>query len=254
MNCIIVAENIGDKRSLEYLIVDRPGFTLLQVLNSMKEAIVYMQDIIVDLLILDKNTLGPDDLEIKKSIPPGTLIICTGTLNSYCEHARLKKLLSFPAKFQRMFYQKCSAQDSAVAMADDREGLLRIDLAGEDFFYARNNDTHEKIFFKDITYIEAADHLAVLHLEGKRRTTNLSMSSIQTFLPSKFQRISSSLIVNIDHTILFDHQTLVVGNEKIRIKGTAIPVYEPSKAGIPVCKRDGRPCQNRTCPAHQISA
>ena len=254
MNCIIVAENIGDKRCLEYLIVDRPGFTLLQVLNSMKEAIVYMQDIIVDLLILDKNTLGPDDLEIKKSIPPGILIICTGTLNSYCEHARSKKLLSFPAKFQRMYYQKCSAQESTVPMADEREGLLRIDLAGEDFFYALKKDTHEKIFFDDITYIEAAEQQAVIHLEGQCLVTNLSMSSIQTFLPSRFQRINISLIVNIDHTILFDHQTLLVGNEKIRIKDTASPLCEPSKAGIPVCKISGRPCQNGTCPANRIVA
>ncbi|MBD1362921.1 LytTR family transcriptional regulator [Mucilaginibacter sp. ZT4R22] len=220
----------------------------------MKEAIVYMQDIIVDLLILDKNTLGPDDLEMKKSIPPGTLIICTGTLNSYCEHARLKKLLSFPAKFQRMFYQKCSTQDSAVASVDESEGLLMIDLAGEDFFYARKNNTHEKIFFKDITYIEASENLAVLHLEEQRLITNLSINSIQTFLPSKFQRINLSLIVNIDHTILFDHQTLFVGNEKIRIKGTASPVCEPSTAGIPVCKSSGRACQNLSCPANRISA
>jgi hypothetical protein len=244
MNCIIVAENAGDKRSLEYMIVDRPGFTLLQALNNMKEAIVYMQDIIVDLLILDKNTLGPTDLEFKESIPDGTLVICTGTLNSYCEHAKLRKLISFPAKCQRIFYQRCT--DHAFGQAGkERSDVLRIDLAGEDFFYAKKNDAHEKIFFKDITYIEASGNLAVIHLEGQAMLSNMTVSSIQTFLPAKFQQINPSLIVNIDHTILFDHQTLHVGMAKIRIKGPASPATETSKGVIPVCKSSGQPARVR---------
>ncbi|WDF77106.1 LytTR family transcriptional regulator DNA-binding domain-containing protein [Mucilaginibacter sp. KACC 22773] len=248
MNCIIVSENSRERKSLELLIEERPGFKLLTALCSVKEAVAFMKCVVVDLLILDKKSPGTADLVLADSIPAGTLIICTGTLNSYSEHAKLRQLISFPEKFRGIYYRKCMDKGLPDHMANDSQGVLRIDLAGEDFFYALRDISYLKIFFKDITYIEQVGSSAVLHLENEKLITNMNLSHIQTFLPAKFQKISPTHIINIDHTILFDHQTLYVGQQKIRIKGLTTHSCDPGTSEKPSCKTCHRQCHNFSSP------
>lgn len=67
-----------------------------------------------------------------------------------------------------------------------------------DFCFVKCDKSYEKIFYNDILYIEAMLNYAVIHTEGKKYISYITLKGIEEqLLPSGFIKINKSNIVNI---------------------------------------------------------
>ncbi len=89
----------------------------------------------------------------------------------------------------------------------------------KDGFFIRQNNSLNKILFKDILWIEAARNYLYIHLSGKKKIIiTHPLSYIEPYLsPINFKRVHRSFIVNINHVSSFCGNMVCIREKRIPI-------------------------------------
>lgn len=89
----------------------------------------------------------------------------------------------------------------------------------KDSFFIRQNNSQNKILFKDILWLEAARNYLYIHLSGKKKIIiTHPLSYIEPYLsPIDFKRVHRSFIVNINHVSSFCGNMVCIQEKRIPI-------------------------------------
>jgi DNA-binding LytR/AlgR family response regulator len=67
------------------------------------------------------------------------------------------------------------------------------------FFYVKQDDGFQKIFWEDILYVESMENYVKINLKDKQLTAHQTMTSLEEMLPKDaFFRVHKSFLVNIN--------------------------------------------------------
>src|SRR6478609_8106527 len=171
INCIIVEdEPLALKRTKEY-VSKIPYLNLLQSFDNGFEAIGFLKKQTVDLLFLDIKMDELTGIQLLESLERKPYVIVTTAYNEYAlkgYELNVTDYLLKPFNIERFIQavEKVFFQMNKP-IQDDRE-----------FFFVKSDYKIEKIFFKEIFFIEGMRDYRCIQMEGRRVMTAQTFSDL----------------------------------------------------------------------------
>jgi len=219
MKCIIIDDEPLAREGLANMLAGISSVELLDSFSNAIDANDYLQNNIVDLMFLDIEMASLNGLEFAKSLVYKPLIIFITAYPQYALESFEVDAIDYlvkPVRIERLLRAINKAENylSLLQKKDNEE----IAVVEEDYVYIKSERKFVKIFFKEILFIEGLKDYVIIHVEGKKVLTAMNIKTIYNQLPGKnFARVSKSYIVNTDHIISADTNTVYIRNEEIPI-------------------------------------
>lgn len=187
---------------------------LKQTFTTPADAINYLHENPVDLLLLDINMPSMNGLDFFKAVGSNSMVIFTTAYSEYAVEGFNVKALDYllkPFKFSRFM--------QAMEKAKEHMNYINTVDPTSQYLYIRADYTTQKIFINDILFIEGMDNYIKLHFEDKRPLlVRMSMKSIIEKLPEdKFIRVHRSYIVPLSKITSVKNKIISIGNQEIPI-------------------------------------
>ena len=211
MRCLIVDdENIARKLLSDY-VAKVPELELVATCSSALEAMKYVKNEHIDVLLLDIQMPDLTGLDFLKILPQKPATILTTAYSEYAVRSYELDVLDYllkPIDFDR-FYK-------AITKVMSSKNLTRMlppstveaaPKAGKLFVKADNKII--KVAFDEImTIYGQGAYVKLITTDGRKIMTLQSMSKLEESLPGNFYRTHRSHIVNIDHIDSIDGNTI----------------------------------------------
>jgi two-component system LytT family response regulator len=96
------------------------------------------------------------------------------------------------------------------------EGVTTPAKNGADYFTLRTDNRQEKIFYKDLQYVEVMDDNIILHLGDQKVVTTEKLDWIMAQLPvSAFMRVHHWFVIGFRHVTHLGEDHVLVGEARI---------------------------------------
>lgn len=187
---------------------------LKRTFTSPTEAMTYLKDNPVDLMLLDINMPGITGIEFFKAAGNESLVIFTTAYSEYAVEGfniSATDYLLKPFKFTRFL--------QAVEKAREHINYLNSNAPATQYLYIRADYSTQKILIDDIQYIEGMDNYIKLHLADKKPIlARMSMKTIAEKLPEpSFIRVHRSYIIPLNKITAVKNKMIYMGETEIPI-------------------------------------
>jgi len=227
INCIIVDDEPLAREGLEGYVTKVPTLELKAMCENPLEANEILGNETVDLMFLDIQMPHITGIEFLKTLTNPPMVIITTAYPNFALEGYALNVLDYlvkPISFERFVQAVNKAKDYFSLTHQQQQGTRTSPEA--DYFFVKCENTYEKIFFRDILYIEGLQNYVVIHTGDSKYITYLTMKVIDENLPSEmFMRVHKSYIVSIPKI------TAIEGNF-IRIGDKLIPLSRKNKDEI----------------------
>ncbi|WP_394749031.1 LytR/AlgR family response regulator transcription factor [Spongiimicrobium salis] len=219
LKCLIIDDEPPAIRLLENYISKVSFLECIATSTNPLEALAIIDRDDIDLVFLDIQMPELTGIQLSKLIHSSTKIIFTTAypqfaLESYDLNA-VDYLLK-PFEFER-FYQAVLK----VKHLEKPQEITKTDT----FIFVKTDGKHnfEKVYLKDICYIEGLKNYVAIHLEHKQIITYNTLKHIEDFLPeTMFVKIHKSYIISLLHL----HKTDALS---VYIKKDCLPIGDTYK-------------------------
>src|SRR5690606_3307431 len=206
---------------LEHFCSKTNDIFLEKTFTSQKEALNYLEKFPVDLLFLDIQMPENDGVSFYKSLQIKPLVIFTTAFDHYAVEGFNVNAVDYLMKpiaherFETAIDKVKKLKQLPTVSAEDAFILIRAD-------YKLN-----KIYLKNILFIEGLDDYVQIHIEGQNKIVDrMSMKNIMEQLPEKdFIRIHRTFIIPI-------RRITSVQSKQIFINDQEFPVGDTYKASV----------------------
>jgi DNA-binding LytR/AlgR family response regulator len=87
-----------------------------------------------------------------------------------------------------------------------------------DYFFVRCDSKFEKVLFKDVSFIEALQNYAVIHVPGRKLITYITLTSLEKQLPKdRFIKVHKSYLVSVPHIQAIEGNEILMESSRIPI-------------------------------------
>ncbi|MBP4142922.1 response regulator transcription factor [Flavobacterium sp. P4023] len=220
LKCLIVDDEPPAIRLLEKYVSKVPFLDLKASTTSSLEALSKIEEGDIDLVFMDVQMPDLTGLQLSKIVKGKTNIIFTTAypqfaLQSYEVDAvdYLLKPFEFERFYEAVLKVKNSFQSEIKEVLKEADEFIFIKTDGKNNF--------EKVYVKDICYIEGLKNYVAIHLNNKQIITNNTLKSIEDFLPaSEFIKTHKSFIVSMRHISKTDSLCVYINDKCIPIGDT----------------------------------
>jgi two-component system LytT family response regulator len=222
---VIVDDEPSAREGLELMLSHDADIELAGICNNGIEAIQFLKEKQVDLILLDIHMPGIDGFDVLDNIAPEKwpFVVFITAFDDYAVKAFEYHALDYILKpfsderfFQMLGRVKQSIFSNRTLEQTKKYEELKNDLnRGKpmkmDFFYDDENPGAQNLVIKDsskiviipaakITYIEAFDYYIKIHYEGQFKLTRIPIKNIIPRLPKdQFIRVHRSYVINMNH-------------------------------------------------------
>lgn len=204
---------------LQHFCSTYPQIELLQIFTNQKEALTYLENHPIDLLFLDIQMPQKNGIDFYKSLPSDRkpLVIFTTAYQQYAVQGFEVDAVDY--------LLKPIEEERLTKSIEKVQRLLTLNstkVAIEDYIMIRADYKNNKVYFKDILYIEGLDDYIQIFLEGKPKlVARMSMKNMSERLPDQlFLRIHRSYIVPIERITSYDSKTIYIENQSFPVGET----------------------------------
>ncbi|WP_109302661.1 LytTR family DNA-binding domain-containing protein [Aquimarina sp. AU474] len=222
ISCIIVDDEPLARDIIENYISRIDNLELIASCSNALEAFNLITKRPIDLIFLDIQMPEITGIEFLKELQPTPKVIFTTAYSEYAVDAFNLEAVDYllkPIEFSR--FLKAINKVFKLTNNTKEEKLVspKTKLDTSDYFlYLKVEKTMQKIFLKDIHYIESLRNYIKIKTSDREIVALKSISSIEGLLPTKkFLRVHRSFIIAIDFIDSFSPS-------EINIKGIHIPV------------------------------
>lgn len=220
LKCLIVDDEPPAIRLLEKYVAKIPFLQLESTTTSSIQALSIIEQSNIDLVFLDIQMPELTGLQLSKIIKGKTKIIFTTAysqfaLDSYDVNA-VDYLLK-PFEFERFYEAVNKVKNTFTELVSEVPKNMSEYL----FVKTDGKNNFEKVYVKDILYIEALKNYVAIHLTEKQIITNNTLRNIEDLLPkSEFIKTHKSFIVSLRHIKKTDSLSVSINDENIPIGDT----------------------------------
>lgn len=216
---LIIEDELHAQRILKTYIKDVPQLELVACFNNALEAITFLQQQAVDLILLDINLPKLSGLDFLKVTTNPPHIILTTAYSQYAlegfELAVVDYLLK-PFSFQR-FVQAIQKIKLTFPKKESQQ-TANQPTTSIDHFFIKVDKVFYKVVLADVLYLKAEKDFVRIFSENTRQMVLQSLKYYENTLPpNQFIRVHKSYIINLQKI------EMVFGNI-VRIKGVDIPI------------------------------
>jgi two-component system, LytTR family, response regulator len=186
------------------------GLNLLKTFTNPLDALKYLKNYAVDLLLLDIQMPDISGISFYKEVEQYSMVIFTTAYSEYAVEGFNVQAVDYllkPIEYDRFLI--------AINKAIDFKNYLHLDAkSNEKCIHVRSEYSLIKIFVKDIEYIESFDDFIKIHISKKKPViTLLSLKAIQEMLPYElFMRIHRSYIIPLNQVRSVRHNRIMLQN------------------------------------------
>jgi len=216
-----LAEDAGEIDFLEIVGVAENSFQALDLLVTLRP----------DLLLLDINMPRLNGLDLIKSLPNPPLIIIVTAWPEYALEGYELDVMDYlikPVDLPRLLKACCKAREFYLLQRQAIGHFMpssAVEKTGS-YFFIKSGGKYEKLLFRDLLYVEAADNYVMIHIAGKKILTYHTLKYMAALLPpTHFMKVHKSFIVALDKVSALEGQTLIIG-------GVPIPVSRHLKDAV----------------------
>jgi DNA-binding LytR/AlgR family response regulator len=181
-----------------------------------------------DLILLDISMPGLSGLDFIKTLRQPPMVIITTAFSEYAVEGFELDVVDFlvkPFDFNRLLKACCKAKEfwafrlagagSAPAASGVRAGLAG---AADAYFFVKVGGKYEKILFRELLFVEAADNYVFLHTIGKKWMVYDTLKNMEALLPAgDFMKVHKSFIVALNKVSTVEGNMLVVERTRIPV-------------------------------------
>jgi two-component system LytT family response regulator len=214
---MIVDDEPLARKILEDYITLLPNLSLIASCKSAAEAIDSVHKSKIDILFCDIKMPGIDGLQLMKILQPTPKIIITSAHSEFAIEGFNIGVVDYllkPISLERFLL--------AVnrAMGNKAIEVNSLKREGDDFMFFKTGNTNERVFIKNIDFIEAYGNYCKLHLidTNKYLTVNYKISKLeQTLNQKQFIRVHRSYLINKKHITKMSSYQMTVNSSEIPI-------------------------------------
>lgn len=217
IKCLLVDDEPPAIRLLEKYVSKLDFLQLVHATTSPLEALKFIEQGSVDLVFLDIQMPELTGIQLSKIIQGKVKVIFTTAYPQFAIESYNVNAVDYllkPFEFER-FYQavlKVKEGEKATQIMEPKvaDSYLFVKTDGKNNF--------EKIYVKDICYIEGLKNYVAIHLQDNQIITNNTLKSIEEFLPSQeFFQVHKSYIVSLSQIQRTDSLSVYINNKAIPI-------------------------------------
>ena len=217
LNCLIVDdESMARKGLREY--ADEIEF--LNIVGSCENALKASRQLNeqkVDLIYLDIHMPKLSGIDFLRTLKHPPLTILTTAYADYAIEGYTLDVIDYlvkPITFER--FLKASQKALEYFQLKHRaEGKTGDQM---DYFFVRCDNKFEKVFYRDVSYIEALQNYVIIHVAGRKLITYLTLTSIENQLPpDRFVKVHKSYIVSVSQIRAIEGNEIIMNSERIPI-------------------------------------
>jgi len=226
LNCIIVEDELMARKSLGTLCSKVDKLQLAESFVSADEALNYLEQNEVDLIFLDIEMPGLSGIEMLDQMAFIPQVIFTTGNKEYAYDAYEYEVTDFLKKpiTQPRFLK---AIDRAMARKQQLDIVAHTSAQHE--IYIRADGKFIRVAYKDILYLEnVGDYVKVLTKQGNHIIHGSLKSIDARILHPRFLKVHRSFIVNLEHIVDIQDNSIVIGRKVIPISRAHKPILMKS--------------------------
>jgi DNA-binding LytR/AlgR family response regulator len=218
--CVIIDDEPIARDVIREYLSKISGFSIVAEFYSPTEALLYLNQNLVDLIFLDINLPEINGIEFAKSLVNPPSIIFTTAYREYAPEGFEIQAIDYlvkPISFERFLkainhYLKVAAKSAVVAPTEK-------ELAKEDeFVFLKDSGKTHKVHLNEIRYIESDGDYLKFHTKEKKIMIRGSLVSWEKNLPEmQFIRIHNSYMVSTKEIKSFTTYSVDLGGIELPI-------------------------------------
>lgn len=214
LKCVIVEDEPLAKECIAGYIEKVDYLKLVGDVNNPLELTQLLNEQPADLIFLDIQTPVLNGIDYLKMTTNTPMVIITTAYPSFALEGFQLDVIDFllkPVTFDRFF--------KAVNKANDYHNLLSTTSPKpEDYFFIKCDSKYERIYFKDILYVQALENYVNIYTSKKKYLTLLNLKSVEENLDKQsFIKVHKSFIVSIDKIDAIENNDILIQNSKIPV-------------------------------------
>lgn len=217
IKCIIVDDEPFAQKGLKEYIKEVDFLELVGVCDNAMQVYPLLHNNKADLILLDIEMPELSGIDFIKSLKKMPAVIFTTAYPEYALQSYDLDVIDYlvkPISFQRFLKAVSKAK---YFLADKLKDPLQT-AEENDYLFLKVNHQLEKIFYKDVLFIEALQNYVAIHLAGKKIVSYITISGMEKKLPANlFMRIHKSYIVSLNKI------DMITGN-KVIVDAHELPV------------------------------
>lgn len=208
LKCLVLDDEPLGREIIEEYVKNTPFLKLSASFGKPFEALSYLHENKIDILLTDIEMPQLNGLEFIDSLKTKPLIIFITAYRDYAIEGFESGVVDYlvkPVAYNRFIKAITRAQEilkSKEFVQSDNEFEL-------DRIFIKSDNKLVKIFFEDIVYVEALKDYLRIHISEKERyITHSTMKAMEEKLPDNFFRIQRSYIINTKYIKSFYGNTV----------------------------------------------
>lgn len=217
INCLVIDDEPMARKGLQEYVDEIEFLNRIASCENALKALPYLTEQKIDLIYLDIHMPKLSGIDFLKTLKNPPLTIFTTAFSDYAIEGYTLDVVDYlvkPITFDRFLKASQKARDFyQLRTKAENGGADEVD-----YFFVRCDRRFEKVFFRDISYVEALQNYTIIHLPGRKLISYITLTSLENQLPGlRFIKVHKSYLVSISHIRTID------GNE-ILIDETRIPI------------------------------
>ena len=217
LNCLIVDDEPLARKGLQEYVDEIEFLNTVGSCENALKASRYLSEQQVDLIYLDIQMPRLSGIEFLKTIKSPPMTIFTTAHTDYAIESYSLDVIDYlvkPITFERFL----KASQKALEYYKLRSGAGSNNAGQTDYFFVRCDSKFEKVFFRDVSFIEALQNYAVIHVPGRKLITYITLTSLENQLPrDRFIKVHKSYIVSVPHIHAIEGSEILINNDRIPI-------------------------------------
>ncbi len=200
IKCLAIDDEYLALNIIKRYVAKVPFLELTVTSKSALSAIEILAANEIDLLFLDIQMPDISGLEFLKTLKNPPLVILTTAYQEYALNGYENDVIDYllkPIRFERFLKAVNKAREQLeLRKSAQPQNSISLPKNQKEFCFIKSGYKSEKVFYKDILYIEGQKEYIYIHTKEKKYVKLQSMSSFMTELPDdEFIRIHKSYIV-----------------------------------------------------------
>lgn len=217
LNCLIIDDEPVARKGLEEHIQEIEFLHCVASCENALKASAYLNEQKIDLLYLDIHMPKVSGIDFLKALKNPPLTIFTTANPNYALEGYTLDVVDYlvkPITFER--FLKASQKAREIFQLKVRAG--NYGASPVDYFFVRCDRKFEKVFFRDVSYIEGLQNYAVIHVSDRKLITYITLTSLENQLPKdQFLKVHKSFLISVPHVKAIEGDEIILEHARIPI-------------------------------------
>ena len=217
LNCLIIDDEPLARKGLREYVQEIDFLHCVASCENALKAASFLSQEKIDLIFLDIHMPKLSGIEFLKTLKNPPLTIITTAYSDYALEGYSLDVIDYlvkPINFDRFL----KASQKALEFFELKARAEHNAASPVDYFFVRCDRKFEKVFFRDLSYIEGLQNYAVIHVGNKKLITYITLTSLENQLPKdRFLKVHKSFIISVPHVKAIEKYEIIMDNARIPI-------------------------------------